>query len=185
MDYGIFNEVEFINDNIITLNEGAKFDWFLNNFLQEGNDYRGLKKAMQKVKDSVDLSDEELSKDLNKYMNFGKRAIQIILDILSIGIDVVETIGNFFVYINAIAPFAPFSIKGWLLWMIGFIITKLIDRLLRLAIDTAEFKKCKSEAEDMVKLLRDKADKTDDKELKTKYREEANRLKNRIKYYSR
>lgn len=185
MEYGIFTEVKFIDGDMVSLNEGAKFDWSLNNFLKEGKDYKGLKNAMQKVKDAADLSDEELSKNPNKYMIFGKRALQIILDILAMGIDVFQTIGNFFVYINFLVPFAKFSIKGWLIWMIGFILTKLVDRLLRLTIDTAEFKQCKNEAEDIVKLLRNKAEKTDDKELKAKYREEADRLKKKIRYYSK
>lgn len=185
MEYGIFNEVNFVNGNVVALNEGAKFDWFLNNFLKEGKDYKGLKKAMSKVQEAVDLSDEELAKDPSKFMEISKRALQIILDILSMSIDVVQAIGNFFVYINLIAPFTKFSPKGWLMWMIGFILTKLVDRLLRLAVDKAEFKHCKTEAEGMVKLLRDKADKTNDRELKAKYREEADRLKKKIKYYSK
>lgn len=186
MEYGIFNEVKFIGGDVVPLNEGAKFDWALNNFLKEGKDYKGLKKAMQKVKDATELSDEELMKDPNKYMTFGKRALQVILDILALGVDIFQTVGNFLVYINVMAnPFLKFSFKSWLIWMIGFILTKLIDRLLRLAVDTAEFKQCKTEAEAMVKLLRDKADKTNDKELKAKYREEADKLKKKIKYYSK
>ena len=185
MEYGIFNEVNFINGNVIVLNEGAKFDWLLNNFLKEGKDYKGLKKAMAKVQEAVNLSDEELAKDPSKFMKTSKRAIQIILDILAMGIDVVQTVGNFFVYINFLVPFTKFSPKGWLIWMIGFILTKLIDRLLRLAVDKAEFKQCKNEAEEVVKLLRDKADKTNDKDLKDKYREEADRLKKKIRYYSK
>ena len=185
MEYGIFNEVRFIAEDVLPINEGAKFDWFLNNFLKEGKDYKGLKRAMQKVQEATDLSDKELAKDPSKFMKISKRALQIILDILAMGIDAVQTIGNFFVYINLIAPFAKFSIKGWLVWMIGFISTKLVDRLLRLVVDKAEFKQCKNEAEEMVKLLRDKADKTDDKELKVKYREEADRLKRKIRYYSK
>lgn len=185
MEYGIFNEVNFISGNIITLNEGARFDWALNNFLKEGKDYKGLKKAMQKVQEATDLSDEELVKDPSKFMKIAKRALQIILDILAMSIDVVQTVGNFFVWINMITPFVKFSPKGWLIWMIGFILTKLVDRLLRLVVDKAEFKQCKNDAEEIVKLLRDKADKTNDKELKTKYKEEADRLKKKIKYYSK
>lgn len=185
MEYGIFNEVNFIGGNVMALNEGARFDWALNNFLKEGKDYKGLKKAMSKVQEAIDLPDEELAKDPSKFMKISKRALQIILDILAMSIDVVSTVGNFFVYINLIAPFAKFSPKGWLMWMIGFVLTKLVDRLLRLAVDKVEFKQCKNEAEEMVKLLRDKADKTNDKELKAKYKEEADRLKKKIRYYSK
>ena len=189
MEYGIFNEVKFMGYvTNIPLAEGAKFDWFLNNFLKEGHDYKGLKAAMKKVVDAAELSDEELSENPNKYMNFAKRALQIILDIIAVGIDSVSNVGNLFIYANmVVAPasfMASFSPMGWLMWMIGFILTKLVDRLLRLAIDKAEFKKCKEEAESIVQLLKDKAAKTDDKDLKEKYLNHAKKLKSRIKYYS-
>lgn len=182
MDYGIFNEVEFIsNSSIKSLNEGARFDYYLTNFLKEGGDYKGLKASMKKVIKAVNLSDEEFKQNSNKIINIAKRTIQIILDIICVGVDAIEGFGTGMLLVYT----GPFNVINWLIWMIGFILTKLVTRVLRLAVDTAEYKSCLKEANQLVEILENKASSIDGEKEREKYNKQIDILKKKIKFYSK
>lgn len=195
------NSKELIENQ--SLLEGAKFDIWVKNFLSEGEDYKGLKKEIKTVIKANKLSEEEININKKGLMNSCKRILQISMDILSIASGAAGGIltvkdwkdannlfkkGNIYLDKNKIyhgfgktALISGFKKLG--IFAIGFIITRLI----RFAVDSAEFKSlekdCKSIISDLNKAS-DKAKKNGDNELADHYDSEAKRLEKALKVYS-
>ena len=65
------------------------------------------------------------------------------------------------------------------------VIISVISRLLRFAVDTAEFAMMKSESEKVLKKLRESAERAEDPKVKEKFSSEADRLEKIIEKYSK
>ena len=163
--------------------EGAKLDLKLKNFMQEGEDYKGLKKELRKVIDANNLSDEKLKSGKNDFMHICKRILQCCEDILAVfstfhtagytaaGIALGLATGQPTLILCAVVPH-----------IIGFVIGFIINRLFRLLWDTIEFETIKKDAESIVKDLRKSAEKAP--KLEKKLNAEADRLEAAIEKYS-
>lgn len=163
--------------------EGAKLDLKLKNFLQEGEDYKGLKKELKKVIDANNLSDEKLKSGKNDFMHICKRILQCCEDILAVfntfytvgytagGIALGLATGQPVIILCAVVPN-----------IIAFVIGFIINRLCRLLWDTIEFETIKKDAESIVKDLRKSAEKAP--KLEKKLNAEADRLEAAIEKYS-
>ena len=163
--------------------EGAKLDLKLKNFMQEGEDYKGLKKELRKVIDANNLSDEKLKSGKNDFMHICKRILQCCEDILAVfntfytagytagGIALGLATGQPIIILCAVVPH-----------IIGFVIGFIINRLCRLLWDTIEFETIKKDAESIVKDLRKSAEKAP--KLEKKLNAEADRLEAAIEKYS-
>ena len=180
---GIFNEVNFINSDISVVLERAQYSDTLYNFLREGKDYRGLKRSIQKIVEASNLSDDEIKSDTKNIVRIAKRAIQIILDILSLARDTTDGVIHIVGFVGHL--FGGLNIVNWFMWLIGSKIIGLVLRLLRLAVDTLEYNSCEKEAKQIVKLLKDKAESTDNADLKKQCLQNANKLEKAIIKYDR
>lgn len=156
--------------------EGAKFTMWVDNFLKEGKDYKGLKSELRKVMDANDMSNERLKTGRKGFMHACKRILQILMDIgltSFTGVAGVYTLGTILI--------PPLFIGG----IISIILTIVINRLLRFAVDSVEFNSIKEDSEDIVDQLRTNAKNTKDKKLAKKYSDSADRLEEAIKKHSK
>lgn len=173
--------------------EGAKMDVLLKNFLKEGEDYKGLKKDLNEIIKANNMSDAELKSKGKGFMHICKRILQLDFDIgvalapvnalraVKSGIESVNTMNAISAVLGgASMSVAPVIIGGIVGTVVGFI----INRLLRLLVDTVEFNTIKKDAEKIVAELRLKAKETENEALANKYRSEADRLQKAIDKYS-
>lgn len=178
MDYGIFNEVTFLNED--TLLEGAKLSETLKNFMVEGEDYKGLKKELKQVIEMNNLSDAELKDKLKTgkggVMHVCKRIVQIYLDCIfaiNVGASIGTTIG--------VAGIAPVLLPQVI---ISFVAGLFLNRILRLAANTAEFNAVCKDCKTIINELESAAEKCKDPKQKKKLKESANKLHDSmVKYY--
>lgn len=157
--------------------EGAKIDMALNNFIEEGKDYKNLKKDLKEIISANNMDEKELNGNFRKFMHICKRIVQVLLDInLVIGSAInTANIGIFAAAGN------PALLIGTI---IGFVTGFIINRLLRYAADTIEFENIVKDSQYIVNELRKKARDTNDKKLASKFNSEADRLEKAIKKYS-
>ena len=172
--------------------EGAKIDIALKNFIDEGEDYKGLKRELKKIIDANNMSKEELQTGKNGFMHVCKRILQILLDIsicISTGFEIGTTIAavaNVGQINKVLALFggkvsvASIIIKSIAKLIVGFI----INRLLRYAVDAIEFAELKKDAKTIVEDLRTMAKKAESKKDADKFNKEADRLEDAIAKYS-
>ena len=189
MIYSNHNGIIPVNQDVIL--EGAKFDLFLKNYMNEGKDYKGLKKELKTIIDSNNLDSSEIKDNSTEFMHTCKRIIQICTDletaIIPVGIAVSSTKGAAGLaaklgLTGVTTELIPAVIIGGI---IAFIITFISNRIFRYIIDIGEFKTIKKDAEDIVKQLRYNAKNTSDKDLAKKYNSEADKLEASIKKYSK
>lgn len=169
--------------------EGAKLDLTLKNFIKEGPDYRSLKADLNDVIKANDISDEALRNNGRKLLRTCKRILQCIYDISS-AIILPIGISNDIARNASMIATPNFKItKGFtsniIYSIIGYIVSFIINRLLRLLIDTIEFNSIKEDAKDIVRELRLNAKKTDDPKLAKKMESEADRLEESIIKYTK
>lgn len=182
--------------------EGAKLDLTLKNFLKEGQDYKGLKADLEKVIKANDISNETLKSDGRKFLHICKRILQVMYDISPIlgipvaGAQIAMTGAAAKMKADAASVFgvggaaASNIIKTGITVsiftaIISYIIGFIINRLIRLLIDTIEFKTIKDDAEDVVRELRLNAKKANDPKIAKKMESEADRLEESIAKYSK
>ena len=192
------------NNNLIreaAILEGAKLDAILKNFLKEGKDYKGLKKDLREIIKANDMDDSALSTGKKGLMHTCKRILQVALDLGPL-VSVAGSAGSIATTASGAAKVASFvnatglagagvsvSVGAAVLpaiigAIVGLIIGFIINRLLRLAVDTVEFKAVEGDARDIVDDLETAARKTEDPKLKKKYQDSADRLRESIKKYS-
>ena len=155
--------------------EGAKFSMWINNFLKEGKDYKGLKSELKKVMDANNMSDERLKTGRKGFMHACKRILQILMDINF----VTGGVSGIMALLGSIA-IPPLFIGG----LLGMIVGIIVNRLIRFAADSAEFDAIKEDSEEIVNQLRSNAKNTKDKKFAKKYNDSADRLEEVIKKYS-
>ena len=158
--------------------EGAKLNLILQNFLDEGDDYKGLKRELKTIIKANDLSDKELQTSGRKFLHICKRIVQIVCDINGL-IKVVN--GAYIVTISLIAGSIPMLLGS----ILGFVIGFIINRLFRLLWDTLEFDKIKKDAITIVDDLRVAAKKSESDKIKNKLNSEADKLEEAIRKYSK
>lgn len=189
MIYSNHNGIIPINQNIIL--EGAKFDLFLKNYMNEGKDYKGLKKELKTIIDANNLDSSELKDKSTGFMHTCKRILQICTDLetaaIPVGVAIGSTKGSAGLAIKlgltgVTAELIPAIVIGGI---IAFIVTFISNRIFRYIVDASEFKTIKKDAEDIVKQLRYNAKNTSDKDLAKKYNFEADKLEASIKKYSK
>ena len=163
--------------------EGAKLNLKLKNFMDEGADYKGLKKDLREIIKANDLSDEELRTGKNEFMHICKRILQVLCDISVI-------FGGMYASGQVLTGLVIAGVTGQpaillataLPSILGFVIGFIINRLERLLWDTIEFNAIKKDAEDIVRDLRAAAKKNP--KMEKKFNSEADRLEASIKKYS-
>lgn len=164
--------------------EGAKLNLKLKNFMDEGADYKGLKKDLKEIIKANNLSDEELRTGKNNFMHICKRVLQVLCDVSVI-------VGGVYTTSQVLSSIVIAGMTGQpvvLLAMavpaiLGFVIGFIINRLERLLWDTIEFNTIKKDAQDIVKDLREAAKKNP--KMEKKFNDEADRLEESIKKYSK
>lgn len=168
--------------------EGAKLDMCLKNFLKEGQDYKSLKKDLNDVIKANNISDESLRSNGRKLLHVCKRILQYTYDIANIAFPIAGA-GQAGATINKLAKSGMVSTTGITVTVISsiivFVINFIINRLLRLLVDTVEFKTVKEDAEDVIKELRSNAKKANDPKLAEKMESEADRLEASVIKYSK
>ena len=168
--------------------EGAKLDMSLKNFLKEGQDYKGLKKDLNEIIKANDISDESLRSNGRKLLHVCKRILQCTYDIANI-VTPIAGAGQIGFSASALARSGMISAAGLTTTVISSIIALvvnfIINRLIRLLIDTVEFKTVKEDAEDVVRELRSNAKKANDPKIAKKMESEADRLEASIAKYSK
>ena len=189
MIYSNHNGIIPVNQDIIL--EGAKFDLFLKNYMDEGKDYKGLKKELQTIIKANDLDSSKLRDKSTGFMHNCKRIIQISTDLETIAIPAGVVVGTAkgagglaikLGLTGITAELAPAIIIGGI---IAFIVTFICNRIFRYIVDIGEFNTLKKDAEDIVNQLRSNAKNTSDKELAKKYNSEADKLESAIVKYSK
>lgn len=177
MDYGIFNEVTFLNED--TLLEGAKMSASLKKFMAEGEDYKGLKKELKEVIKMNDMSDAELKDKLKTgrggVMHVCKRAVQIYLDFV-FAFNVGGAIGG----TVAAATMFPLLVPQI---VISFVVGLFLNRLLRLAADTVEFDAVYKDCKTILEEIESAIDKCKDPKQKKKLQESADKLRKAMNKY--
>lgn len=165
--------------------EGAKFDAFLNNWLKEGKDYKGLKNEVKSIIAANNMDKSELRSKGKGFMHTCKRILQICYDIDAVFMPVsaaasaagtATSLGMLGVAMGTPAML----IYGIIIFVVNFI----INRLMRYLVDTVEFNNIKKDAEDIVSDLRAKAKNADEAGAK-KLNAEADKLEAAIKKYSK
>ena len=191
-DFAISEEAirEFYGDMDLVeqhaLLEGAKFDLLMKNFLKEGKDYKGLKADLKEIIEANDLDDSKLASKGKGLLHVCKRVLQICCDIdaaVGAGIGGVG-IGAGIVGLLASGA-APIALIPIIYCIVGFIVSFIINRLIRLLVDHIEFDTVKKDAQDIVSDLRKQARSTDNKKLADKYTAEADKLEAAIAKYSK
>lgn len=156
--------------------EGAKFDLALKNFLKEGKDYKGLKAAVKEVIRANDLPRDDLKTGKNGFMHAIKRILQVLQDVSIITGSIQGVAQLFIVSGNPILFIST---------LVGFVVGVFINRLLRYAYDTIEFNAMKDDAEEVISMLEANASKAKDPKLKKRYNDEANKVREALKKYSK
>lgn len=155
--------------------EGAKFDMMLNNWLEEGEDYRGLKAELRTIMDAYNMNEKDLRSRENGILYACKRIIQILEDI-NIPFATIELFG-----MTVASGFNPAVLLGGI---VGLIVGWLINRLIRYSVDNLEYKGLTKDCKDISKKLRNMANDTKDKALAAKYRSSAEKLDKAVDNYS-
>lgn len=172
----------FDNDDLVrqaAVLEGAKLDMALKNFMKEGKDYKGLKKDLRDIIKANNLDDDDLKTGKKGFMHACKRIMQVLEDFCAVA-GTASNVGSTIGYIAMGAN--PAIIIGAI---VGTVVGFICNRLFRLLWDTIEFNAVKDDAEDIVSTLRRMAKNTNDPKLKKKYDDEADRLEDSIKKYSK
>lgn len=172
--------------------EGAKMDFLLKNFLNEGKDYKGLKKDLKEIIRANDLDKDKLRTGKDGFMHICKRILQISYDLcIPIGtVTGVVNLANLSQYNGAMASIfgtsATSAVAQTILGgIIGFVLGFIINRLIRYCVDTVEFNTLKKDCDDILDQLEDMARKCKNPKQAEKYRKEAKRLEDAIKKYSK
>lgn len=178
--------------------EGAKFDAILKNFLKEGKDYNGLKKDLNEIIKANDLDAKGLSTGKKGFMHTCKRILQVLYDIDAALFPITGTASTVAAAAaaskanKAAAALGVFgqamtiSVAGVVIrTILSFVISFIINRLLRFAVDTIEFNTLKKDAEAIVDDLERMARNAKDEKEKKKYMDQADKLKESIKKYSK
>lgn len=169
----------------VAILEGAKLDLQLSNWMKEGKDYKGLKKDLKEIINANNMDKSELASKGKGFMHTCKRILQICCDIDAAfmpGASILSTAAKASVLS---AAGAAAGIPGVIvLGIIGFVINFIINRLMRLLVDTIEFNTIKKDAEDIVDDLRSKAKTVEDPSAAKKLNSEADKLEKSIKKYS-
>lgn len=154
--------------------EGAKLDLlfrnFIKNFMKEGKDYRGLRSLLNDVADecskSGDIIRNEGRTGARKFLHVCKRILQVLIDIsaaCSMGFSggmLIGTIAGAFIV-------GPAALLMGALQIIAVVINLMINRLLRFAVDCAEYSNATDDARDTIRELEAlKTTKTDPKAVK-------------------
>lgn len=161
------------------LYEAAKMDITISNFCKGGKDYKGLKADLKEIIEANNLVDSALKSKSKSLIKVCKRIIQIILDIeATLDKNVTPWAAAF------LAAFPGMSIARFIVMIISIITKFILNRLLRLLVDTGEFKSVKSDAETIISMLREKAKTTDNKSIAANCESDANKLEASIKKYS-
>ena len=165
------------NSNLIrkaAILEGAKMDLAMENWFEEGEDYKDLKAEVQKIVDANDMDDSKLRSKGKRFMHICKRILQIVIDAM-VAYDAAYCIGFTLGTFGLGLPIA----------VIAFVISFIINRLFRLLYDTIEFNTIKKDAQTIVKDLRRSARDIPDKKAAQQLNDEADRLESAIREYSR
>ena len=177
MNYGIFNETVFLEDG--TLLEGAKINISLKKFLAEGEDYKGLKKELKEVIKMNDMSDDELKDKLKTgrggVMHVCKRIVQIYLDFV-FAFNAGSAIGGSIAAATMFPVMLPYMI-------ISFVVGLFLNRVLRLAADTAEFSAVYKDCKTILDEIEDAKSKCKDPKQKKKLEESADKLRKAMEKY--
>lgn len=148
--------------------EAAKMDGALKNFMKEGKDYKGLKKDLNTIIAAYDLPKEEFGRKSNKLLHVCKRILQVCYDLdAAIGAGVAA--GGAVAMIATMPAMLPVYIISW---VIGFI----CNRLLRLLVDTVEYKNLEGDVQGIVTDLRAAAKKSEDEKRAAKMNAAADKL---------
>lgn len=172
--------------------EGAKIDIALKNFIDEGEDYKGLKRELKKIIDANNMSKDELKTGKNGFMHTCKRILQILIDIdsiLTLGLNsgIAATTAIHLSKANKVLAIfgGKVSIAGYIIKsIVQIVVLFIINRLLRYAVDAIEFAELKKDAKAIVEDLRTMAKKADSKKDADKFNKEADRLEDAIAKYS-
>ena len=165
------------NENVIITNalyEGAKIDWALSNFIEEGEDYKDLKANLKDIIKADDLDDDQLRSKGKGIIHVVKRVLQISTDIF-IAVETGSAIALVFTS-NPIVIAITIAV---------FAAEFVINRLFRLAIDAAEFDSLKKDARDIEKELRRAAKNCSNKEGAKRLEDQADKVADLIDEYSK
>lgn len=169
------NNIDLIRQQALL--EGAKFDLMLNNYVNEGKDYKGLKKELKAIMKANKMSDEELKTGKKGILHSCKRAVQIILDLISVSL-----VGGAVGWGISSLILIP---SAFLIPVLRFVLAFITSRLFRLAADAVEFDAIKKDAKKIVSDLRSNAKKSKDKSTSKKLNREADKLEFTIEKYSK
>ena len=165
--------------------EGAKIDWALKNFLKEGQDYKGLKKEVNKIIEANNLPKDQMKSKGKGFMHICKRILQIMEDagvIAGIG----TSVSNISVGAKIIAAGGATIGSGMIIGtIVGFIVGFIINRILRYCYDSAEFNAISTDAIEIMQTLRKQAKETNDAKLSAKLNKQADDLQEALNKYSK
>lgn len=190
MIYSNHNGIIPISNQDIIL-EGAKFDLFLKNWMNEGKDYKGLKNDLQEIIDANNLDSDKLKSKGMGFMHTCKRIMQTCTDLQTLAIPASGAVGaikgtsSLAIKLGLTgfsAELVPAIIIGGI---VGCVVTFISNRIFRYMIDSAEFSTIKSDAKSIVKELRNNAKNSFDRDLAKKLNDEADKLEASIKKYSK
>ena len=165
--------------------EGAKIDWVLKNFLEEGQDYKGLKKEVNKIIEANNLPKDQIKSKGKGLIHICKRILQIIGD-LNVCAAIGATASNIFIGTKFIA--AGSAAAGSVLitgTIVIFIVGFIINRILRYCYDSAEFNAISTDAVEIIQTLRKHAKETNDAKLSAKLNKQADNLQKALNKYSK
>lgn len=150
----------FLDESEILL-EKAKWDFFLDNIAQEGEDYRELKEALQDVMDANSTIEKDFKRPKRPVLHAIKRFFQVAYDI-----DYV---------------LAPFSIVALICTAGAYAIPSVIvyiisNRAWRFAIDTVEYNNLVKDTREIISQMKRLQNKVKDKKQKEKLQKGIERL---------
>jgi len=168
-DVGILSE-----DAILA--EGAKIDMLLQNFLDEGQDYKNLKSIVKEAIELNNLDDNRFRKTGRKVLHVFKRFLQCMSD-LDAAFSIGYTVGG-----AVTIGFAP--LLGVIIVVDGML-TYLLTRLIRYGWDTIEYSKIEDDAYEILNKLKKLSQDLNPKDpkqrkLKEKYESSISKIKNAL-----
>ncbi len=203
LDNSIFLTEELIADcmgdeNLIreaVMLEGAKFDVKLRNFLQEGEDYKGIKKDIREILKAQGMSEEDFIKKgvWRKILHILKRFVQIVADLYTlIGVPLGVGVDAYHASLGVAAGKAAVAATGGTVATpVAVIIAILIvaifaalryfgSRAIRWLADTAELSRAKKDMKEIAKIARQNADSCENPAGRKKFNSIANQLEKKI-----
>ena len=165
--------------------EGAKIDWALKNFLKEGQDYKSLKKEVNKIIEANNLPKDQMKSKGKGFMHVCKRILQILQDACIAG-GTAMTVSNISIGAKIVAAGGAVVGSGIIAGAIaGFVVGFIINRILRYCFDSAEFNAISTDAIEIIQTLKKQAKDTNDVKLAAKLNKQADDLQEALNKYSK